>query len=104
MLERVHKFFACPENRVGVLESHPACFGQHQLAILPDKQRVSQGFFQMAKLDTESRLRNVHFARCLGKAAFVSDGPKIPQVMIVQKHTLFPIYQIERFYIKHLLE
>lgn len=65
-----------------------ARLGQDQLAILPDKQRVSQFQFELAELDAERRLGDVEAGGRLGKATFLRNGPEVPQMVIVQKHSI----------------
>ena len=89
MLERIKKFFAGAENGIGVLEGHPAGFSQNQLTVLSDEEGLAEFIFQVAELNAECGLGDIHFGGGAGEAAFMRDGAKIAQMMIVEKHTPF---------------
>jgi formate hydrogenlyase subunit 3/multisubunit Na+/H+ antiporter MnhD subunit len=86
MLQGVDQLFAGLKNRICILQSHVPSFGECQCAVLADEKRMPEILLKPAQLYAERRLGYVQSRGRLGQPTFVGDGPKIPQVVVVQRH------------------
>ena len=80
----INQFVAGTKDRVRVLKGQLSGFGQLEFSIFADKQGMAEILFQVPELNTQSGLGNIKASGGLRQSAFVSDGPEITQVVIVE--------------------